>query len=75
MSPMWRLTLFSAVSAAALTATSAVFAQAGTAAGTAGAPPPRPPESGAVPERPRQGEERPPSAGCPYRDGKLELIV
>ena len=71
-----RLTLLCAACVAMLGAASAVLAQAG-------------PSAGAVRPQPQQqsddttGKTEPPAApqqrgapsGCPYRDGKLELIV
>ncbi|MCZ7595745.1 MAG: hypothetical protein M5U16_13250 [Hyphomicrobium sp.] len=53
------------------------FAQAGPTAGTAGAP--AAPAAGAADSeaaRPAPGQQqRTAPTGCPYRDGKLELIV
>jgi hypothetical protein len=74
-----RLILLCAAMAAMLGTTLPAEAQAGGAARANGAPPAPPPsnaESGAE-QRPSNEPERRRSAptGCPYRDGKLDLIV
>lgn len=74
-----RLILLCAAMAGMLGATSPAGAQAGAAAGANGAPQAPPPanaESGAG-QRPSTEPEQQRSAptGCPYRDGKLDLIV
>lgn len=65
MSRSSRLTLL----CASLMVVIAVPAYAETAA------PAQPAESQAVPQTPNGKQDRPAPAGCPYRDGKLELIV
>jgi hypothetical protein len=74
-----RLTLVCAASLAMLAVTAPAFAQAGPAAGAAGAPAAPAPmqseeENGAVQPQPNQRQPATPT-GCPYRDGKLDLIV
>lgn len=39
------------------------------------AAPAQPAESQTVPQTPNGKQDRPVPSGCPYRDGKLELIV
>ncbi|CAN1723919.1 conserved exported protein of unknown function [Hyphomicrobium sp. 1Nfss2.1] len=76
MSSMMRLTV---LSAAVLLVTAAhALAQTGTAqTGTAapGTGSAQPAESQAAPPPSQNGSDRPAPSGCPYRDGKLELIV
>jgi hypothetical protein len=57
-----------------LAMTGAALAQAGTAPGSTAAPK-APAESQAVPQSPRGAQQPSAPSGCPYRDGKLELIV
>ena len=72
-----RLTLLCAACAATLASPSAGLAQAGPAAAT-GSPQtqqqPGEPNGKAV-EPPAAPQQRSAPSGCPYRDGKLELIV
>jgi hypothetical protein len=74
-----RLTLVCAAALTMLTIAAPAFAQAGPAAGAAGAPAAPAPAQG---EEENGGAQAPPSqvqpsapTGCPYRDGKLDLIV
>ena len=72
-----RLTLHCAATLAMLGLASSALAQAGPAAGSAGAPAaPQPSgaESETAPPAPGERQRTVPS-GCPFRDGKLELIV
>jgi len=71
MSSPLRLTLFSA---AVLAMTVPAFAQAATPPSSTAAPK-APAESQAVPQSPRGAQQPSAPSGCPYRDGKLELIV
>ncbi len=77
MTPRSHLTLLCAASIAMLAVAEPALAQAGSAAGSAG-PPPAPAEGNADSEAgqplPRAPQSMAPS-GCPYRNGKLELIV
>lgn len=71
--------LCAAMATAALGVVSPAGAQAGPAAGTNGAPPAPPPanaQSGAGQQPSSEPEpHRSAPTGCPYRDGKLDLIV
>ena len=72
-----RLTLLCAVCAATLAAPSIGLAQAGSPAGVARPQPQQQSDDAndkAV-ETPAAPQQRPAPSGCPYRDGKLELIV
>ena len=71
MSRSTRLTLLGA--AVMLALAGPVCAQERNTAGPADAPP-EPAEAQPAPRTPNSQSERP-SPGCPYRDGKLELIV
>jgi hypothetical protein len=79
MTSQSRLTLVCAASLTMLALAAPAFAQAGPAAGAAGAPATPAPaqnkgENGAA--QPQPNERRPAApTGCPYRDGKLDLIV
>ena len=73
MSGSSRLTLFSA--AATLLMAGSALAQAGPAAGAASAPPAPADETKVEPRQPNVPQDRIRPPGCPYRDGKLELIV
>lgn len=77
MSSMMQLTVFSA--AALLIMSANALAQTGTGqTGTAPAPDAgaaQPAESQAAPPPSQNRFDRPVPSGCPYRDGKLELIV
>jgi len=74
-----RLILLCAAMAAMLGTVSPAGAQAGPAAGSNGAPPAPPPanaESGSGQQPSTEPEpQRSAPTGCPYRDGKLDLIV
>ncbi len=72
MSSPLRLTLFSALM---LAMPAVAFAQAGTAPTNSTAAPKAPAESQAAPQSPRGAQQPSAPSGCPYRDGKLELIV
>jgi hypothetical protein len=72
-----RLTLVCAAWIVVLGMAAPALAQAGSAAGAAGAPP-APLTGSAESDATRQQQsEEPPAApsGCPYRNGKLDLIV
>jgi len=77
MSSKMQLTVFSA--AVLLITAANALAQTGTApAGAAPAPdagPAQPAESQAASPPSQNQLDRPAPSGCPYRDGKLELIV
>jgi hypothetical protein len=70
MSLSSRLTLLSAVAMAVVAGPA--YAESGAAGAS---PPARPAESWSAPQPPSQKQDRPAPSGCPYRDGKLELIV
>ena len=74
-----RLILLCAAMAVMLGAAPPAGAQAGAAAGADGAtqaPPPANAESGAAqPPSAQPEQQRSAPTGCPYRDGKLDLIV
>ena len=77
MTPRSRLTLACGAWLAVLPLATTAFAQAGPGAAAAGAP--QAPtagaaDGGAVQSPPSQRQPAVPG-GCPYRDGKLELIV
>jgi hypothetical protein len=77
MTPRSRLTFAWAAGLAALALATPAFSQAGSGAVGAGAP--QAPtagnaETGAAQPPPNQRQPTAPN-GCPYRDGKLELIV
>lgn len=72
-----RLTLVCAAWLAVLGMAAPAFAQAGSAAGAAGAPSAPPTGSAESDAAQQQQSDEPPAApsGCPYRNGKLDLIV
>ncbi len=70
-----RLTVVCVASLAMLAIASAALAQAGPTAGAAGSPRPGAADSDATRTAPGPGEQHTLPSGCPYRNGKLELIV
>jgi hypothetical protein len=73
-----RLILLCAAYVATLASPSAGLAQAGPAAGTRSPQTqqqPGEPNDGKTVEPPAAPQQRSAPSGCPYRDGKLELIV
>jgi hypothetical protein len=72
-----RLTLICAACVATLGAPATALAQAGSAAGTAGQQTQQQPSdaNGKAVQPPAPPQQRGVPSGCPYRDGKLELIV
>ena len=77
MTPRSRLTLLCAASIAMLATAAPALAQAGAAAGSAGAPSaPAPGNADSQSAQPLPSERQPIApSGCPYRNGKLDLIV
>lgn len=72
-----RLTLLCAACVAMLGTASAALAQAGSSAGAARPQPQQQSDdaTGKAVEPPAAPQQRSAPSGCPYRDGKLELIV
>jgi hypothetical protein len=77
MPSQWRLTLLCAACVAMLGTASAALAQAGSSTGAARPQPQQQSDdtTGKAVEPPAAPQQRGAPSGCPYRDGKLELIV